>query len=92
MKKLKSYIGDSRTLDCFVLQMPKKIFDSMKDTGLNTRRVIFRSPFIGNGGFWVSVEPEHADKMKWDRNIIFPVSILQASIVLEWPVIKILKK
>lgn len=91
MKKLKLYIGNPRPVDKFVLQMPKKIFDSMKDTGLNTRRVIFHAPFSSPGGFWIKVEPEHADKMGWDKNRVFPISILPASIVLEWPVIKILK-
>lgn len=91
MKKLKSYIGRDLTTDNFVLQMPKKLFDLTKDTGLNTRRVIFKAPFSSPGGFWVKVEPEHADKMGWDKGRVFPIAYLPAITVLEWPVIKILR-
>ena len=92
MKKLKSYIGDPSPVNQFVLQMPMSLYkcQEIKDTGLNTRRVIFHAPFSGPSGFWVKVEPNHAKKMGWDKNRIFPISYLPANIVLEWPVIKIL--
>jgi hypothetical protein len=92
MKRLEDYIGDPRTVNKFVLYIPKRIYDNQaKQTGLNTQRVIFRSPFSGPSGFWVGVEKEHADKMGWDKNRIFPISYLPAEIVLKWRVLKILK-
>ena len=78
-------------LNTVVLYMPKRIFKLMDGTELNTQRVIFRCPFSSHGGFWVMVEPKHADKMGWDRNRIFPVCALPAEIVLDWRVLKILK-
>ena len=78
-------------LNTVVLYMPKRIFKLMDGTGLNTQRVIFHTPFSSPSGFWVKVEPKHADKMGWDKNRIFPVCELPAQIVLEWRVLKILK-
>ena len=78
-------------LNTVVLYMPKRILKLMDGTGLNTQRVIFDSPFIGPGGFWVKVEPKHADKMGWARGRIFPVCDLPTEIVLNWRVLKILK-
>ena len=92
MKKLEEYIGDSRTVDKFVLYMPKSIFDNQaKQTGLNTQRVIFSAAFSSPGGFWVKVEPEYAKKMGWSVNRVFPIAYLPAKIVLKWRVLKILK-
>ena len=95
MRKLSYYADkqDKRLISCFVLQMPMSLFKckEIKDMGLNTRRVIFSAPFSSPGGFWVKVEPEHAKKMGWDKNRIFPISYLPANIVLKWPVIKILE-
>lgn len=94
MRKLKDLVGKESEilLNDIVLYMPKKLFNIAKDTGLNTQRVIFSSAFSSPGGFWVKVEPEHAKKMGWDKNRVFPISMIPATTVLEWRILKILKK
>ena len=79
------------TTNKVVLYMPKKIFDTIKNTGLNTQRIIVYSLFSSPTGFWVKTEPSHAKKMNWNKNRVFPISSFSAIIVLEWRVIKVLK-
>ena len=88
--KLKD-LPNNTMVNTVVLYMPKRIFNTTKETGLNTQRVIFRCPFSSPTGFWVTVEPKHADKMGWNKNRVFPVGFIQADTVLEWRILKILK-